>query len=96
MANKRGFPFVTFFDPYVVVTPLKVYLCEILRSLELVDKLRDEQEWVIVSYGMLIQVPVVLNHLLSSVSLWHEENGGGLFRLGWADIAFGELFVDKL
>ena len=39
VANERGFPFISFFDPYVVVSPSKVYLCEVLRSLELVDEL---------------------------------------------------------
>ena len=54
MANERGFPFVTFLDPYVVISPMKVYLCEVLRSFELVDELRDKQERVIVPYGMFI------------------------------------------
>ena len=39
VADERGFPFVSFFDLYVVVSPSKVYLCEVLRSLELVDEL---------------------------------------------------------
>ena len=36
MADKRGFPFVTFLDPYIVVSPPKVYLCEVPRALEFV------------------------------------------------------------
>ena len=96
MADKRSFPFVTFLNSYVVVSPPKVYLCEVLRSLELVDKLRDEWERVVVPYCVLVQVPVVLNHLLSSVFLRHEEYRGGLFRLRWTDVSFGELFVNEL
>ena len=96
MADERGFPFVTFFNPYVVVTPPKVYLREVLQTFELVDELRDEQERVVVPHSVFVQVPVVLNHSLSSVFLWHEEHGGGLFRLGQANIPFGELFVDEL
>ena len=96
MANESGLPFITFLNPYIVVSPTEVYLREVLQSLELVDELRDEWERVVVSYCMLVQVPVVLNHPLSTVLLRHEEHGRSLFRLGRADIPFGELFVDEL
>ena len=96
VANEHSFPFVSFLDSYVIVSPPKVYLHEVLRSLELVDELRDKREGVVISYCMLVQVLVVLNHPLSSVLLWHEEYGRRLFRLGQADIPFGELLVDEL
>ena len=75
VADERCFPFIAFLNSYVIVTPLKVYLREVLQSLELVDKLQDEQERVIVSHCVLIEVPVVLHHLLLSVFLWHKEHG---------------------
>ena len=79
MADEHGFPFVTFLDTDVVVTPPEIDLCEVLGSLELVDELRDERERVVVSYCVLVQVPVILNHPLPSVLLRHEEYRGGLF-----------------
>ena len=79
VADERCFPFITFLNLYVVVFPPKVYLREVLRSLELVDKLRDEWERVVVPYCVLVQVPVILNHPLPSVLLRHEEYRGGLF-----------------
>ena len=54
VADECGFPFVTFLDPNIVVSPLKVYLREVLQSLELVNELQDERERIVVSYGMLI------------------------------------------
>ena len=30
VADECCFPFITFFDPHVIVTPPKVYLCEVL------------------------------------------------------------------
>ena len=94
VADKCCFPFITFLNPHVVV--LKIYLCEVLRSLELVDELRDEWERVVVLHHVLIEVPVVLYHPLSSIFLWHEEHGRCLFQLGWADVPLGELFVNEL
>ena len=75
MADERGFPFVSFFNPYIIVTPPEVYLREVLRTLEFADKLRDERERVVVPHSVLVQVPVVLDHLLSSIFLRHEEYG---------------------
>ena len=96
MADERGFPLVSLLNPNVVVSPAKVYLCEVLQSLELVDELQDEWKRVVVPNCMLVQVPVVLNHSLSSVFLRHEEYGGSLLRLGWADIPFSKLFINEL
>ena len=96
MADERGLPFVTFFNPYIIVSPPKVYLCEVLRALELVDKLRDEWEGVVVPNHVLVQIPVILHHPFSSILLQHEEYRGSLFGLGRANIPFGELFVDEL
>ena len=96
MADKRGFPFVSLLNPYIVVAPPKVYLREVLRTFEFVDELQDEQKRIVVPHCMFIQIPVVLNHPLSSILLWHKEHGGGLFRFGRADIPFGELFINKL
>ena len=96
MADERGFPFISFLNPYVVVSSPKIYLHEVLRTFELVNELRDERERVVVPHGVLVQVPVILNHPLSSVLLRHKEYRGCLFGLGRADIAFRELLIDKL
>ena len=96
MTDECCFPFITFLDLHIVVPPPKVYLREVLRSLELVDELQNERERVIVSYSVLIEVPVVLDHLLSSVFLWHKEYRRCLFRLGRMNIPLGELFINKL
>ena len=96
MADECCFPFIAFLYLHVVITPPKVYLRKVLRSLELVDELRDEREWVVVPYCVLIKVPVVLHHLLSCVFLRHEEYRRCLLRLGRADVPLGELFVDEL
>ena len=96
MTYKCGLPFVSFFDSDVVVTPPKIDLCEVLRSLELVDELGDEREGIVVPNRMFVQIPVILYHPLSSVLLRHKEDGGRLFGFGWVDIPLGELFIDEL
>ena len=96
MAYESGLPFVSFFDMDVVVSPPKVDLSEVLRSLEFVNKLGNEWERVVVLNCMLVQILVVLHHLFPTVLLWHKEYRGSLFRFGWADISLGKLFVDEL
>lgn len=54
VADEGSFPFVSFFDVYVVVTPLKINLCEILGALEFVDELGDDGEQIVAPYGMFV------------------------------------------
>ena len=39
VTDEHCFPFVTFLNPYIIVSPSNVYLHEVLRSLELVNEL---------------------------------------------------------
>ena len=96
MTYKSGLPFISFFDMDIVVSPPEIDLREVPRSLELVNELRDERERVVVPNRMFVQIPIILYHLFPTVLLWYKEYGGGLFGFGWADIPFGELFVDEL
>ena len=96
MTYKCGLPFVSFLNADVVVTPPQIDLREVLRSFELIDELRDERERVVVPNRVFVQILIVLHHPLPSILLWYKEYGGGLFGFGWADIPFGELFVDEL
>ena len=57
----------------VVVSPSKIDLCEVLRSFEFVDELGDEQERVVVPNCVFVQIPIILDHLLPSIFLRHEE-----------------------
>ena len=75
MTYKHGLPFVPFFDSDIVVSPPEINLGEVLRSLELVDKLRNERERVVVLNCMLIQIPIVLHHLFPTILLQYEEYG---------------------
>ena len=54
VADKGGFSSISFLDANIVITPLKIYLCKILRSLELVDELGNERKGVVVSNHMFI------------------------------------------
>ena len=75
MTYECGLPFVPFFDSDIVVSPPEINLGEVLRSLELVDKLGDEGERVVIPNHMLIQILIVLHHPLPTIFLWHEEYG---------------------
>ena len=54
VADKGSFPSISFLDANIVITPLKIYLHKILRSLELVDELGNERKGVVVSNHMFI------------------------------------------
>ena len=75
VADEGSFPFVSFFDAYVVVTPPKIYFGEVLRALEFVNELRDERERIVVPNCVFIQIVIVLYHLLPTVLLGDKEYG---------------------
>ena len=73
MAYESGLPFVPFLYTDIVVSPTEINLSEILQALELVDKLGDEQDGVVVLNHMFIQIPIILHHPFPTVLLRHEE-----------------------
>src|SRR5258707_4595189 len=42
IGNESGLPFIAFLNPYVVITPSNIQLCEILGPFEFVDQFGDE------------------------------------------------------
>lgn len=92
MADKGSFPFISFFDVKVIVTPLEVNLHEVMGACEFVDKLRDEGKWIVVLHNMLVWVVVIL----VSILLQQEECWAHFFGFGWFYITIGVLFVGEL
>ena len=96
MTYKGGLPFISFLYSDIVVPPSKIDLHKELRSFELVDKLRDKGQRVVVPNHMFVQMPIILHHPLVTIFLGYEEDRRRLFGFGWADIPFGKLFINKL
>ena len=42
---------------------------------------------------MFIDIAVILARTKSSVFFFDEEEGGGLRRVGWANLSSGEVFI---
>ena len=53
-------PFISFFDPNIIVSPLDVKLCEQGASLEAVNDLRDEWGDIPISFGPPVYWSVIL------------------------------------
>ena len=60
MGYKGGFPLVSIFDSDIVVSLVDIELGKNLCSLELINKVRDEEKGVGVPNGIFIQVAIVL------------------------------------
>ena len=64
MVGTEGFfPFISGLDAYIVETPLDIKFCEVLGSMKLGDKLRDERKRVSVLNGYSVQCIIVLDQL---------------------------------
>ena len=58
-----SFPLVSLFDPYIVISPSYVQLCEVLGLgvRDLVDDIRDEGEWIGILHCHRIKLSVILD-----------------------------------
>jgi len=73
-----GFPFVSFFNSDVVVSPVYVEFGEEGSSLKLFQDRLDQGERVVVADCLFVQFPVVLDGSEFSVLLFDEEEWGGV------------------
>src|ERR1700677_4868463 len=58
--SEGGFPFVSFFDSKIVITPPKIHFGKVFRTSEFVDEFRDERKGVIILNGMRIKISIIL------------------------------------
>ena len=54
------FPFISFFDPDIIVSPSKIKLCVVFGTFELVEEVTNTLEWVCILNCPIIQSLVVL------------------------------------
>ena len=95
MGDEGGFPLVSVFDADVVVAPTNVKLGEDFCIFELIDEVGDQGEWVGISDGMFVEVPVVLAWSESSVLFLDKEEGGGLGRVGGTNFSSVKVLIKK-
>ena len=79
MSDEGRFPLVTILDSYIVVSPPNVKLGEHFGVLQLVHEVRDEGKGVGVANGVFIDIAVVLAGAKSTILLFDEKEGGGLW-----------------
>ena len=63
-------------DVDIVVSPLNIKLGEVFCILEFVNKVRDEEERIGISDGVLIQIAIILIGMEFPVLLFDKEGGG--------------------
>ena len=58
-----GLPLVSLFDPYIVISPLYVQLCEVLGFgvRDPVDDIQDEGKWVGILHHHRVKLSVILD-----------------------------------
>src|SRR5712672_3260826 len=89
------FPFVTFADTDVIVTPADIELCEVMRSLELIDEFRNKRKRSGILDGNIVKGTIVLDRMKgATASFGDKEERYGKWRLGWANVSFLQVVVN--
>ena len=93
--NESGFPLILFSDANVVISPSNVEFGKQGGLLHVINKFRDEREWIGISDSVGVQVVVILAWTKGSVLLWYEEEGGGLGGFRGYNLSCLKVFFDK-
>ena len=87
MGDEGCLPLMPILDVNIVVSPSDIKLGEVFCILEFINKIRDEGKWVGILDGVLIQVAIILARMVFPTLLLDKEEGGGLGRIGGADLS---------
>src|ERR1700677_4896371 len=84
ICSKGGFPFVSFLDAKIVVSPPKIHLGEEFRTTEFVDKFGNKGKGIIVLNGVRVKITVILaRSQASAVGFRNIKEGRSLWSLRW-------------
>jgi hypothetical protein len=95
IGDESCFPLISVFNSYVVVSPSDIHLGEVPCFLELIEEVRNSGEWVGVPNCACVELLLVLAEAESPILLCYKEEGGGLWRFRFSNVAFFEVFFDK-
>src|SRR5882762_7253320 len=89
------FPFVTFANTDVIVTPADVKLCEVARALEFIDEYGDKGKRSGILDCNIVEGAIVLNRTKgATASFGDEEERDSKWRCGRANVSFLQMVVD--
>src|SRR5712671_2024767 len=89
------FPFITFVDTDVIVTPTDVELCEVTRSFELIDEFGNKRKGSGILDGNIVNGVIVLDGPKGATATFgDEEERYGQRRRRWANVTFLQVVVD--
>jgi hypothetical protein len=80
-ALKDGFPFITFFNVNVVVSPSDIEFGKVTGTLEFINEIGNQGQRCGVFNGNIIEVMIILNRAELAIFLSDEEKGTGNWRL---------------
>jgi len=75
---ESGFIFVAFLDVDVVVSPANVKLRKEAFLCQVIDKLRNEWQWIFVRDRPFVQIPIVLDWTEFAIFLSNQEEATGI------------------
>src|SRR5882762_5540340 len=89
------FPFVTFANTDVIVTPADVKLCEVARALEFIDEFGDKGKRSGILDCNIVEGAIVLNGTKgATASFGDEEERDSQWRCRRANVSFLQVVVD--
>src|SRR6266545_3826281 len=73
--TKYRFPFISFLDADIVITPMNIHLDKTIVFTKIVNQFVDTREWISIAYGLGVEITIVLYGAEISIFLRNKEEG---------------------
>ncbi|KAF9800169.1 hypothetical protein IEO21_10419 [Rhodonia placenta] len=93
VSHKGHLPFISGFDPDIIVSPSNVELHKERSTVEFIYHLGDQRQGVVIFDRDCVQPAIVLHGSKCPFLLFDEEEGGRNGRLQFPYVAFRQLFL---
>src|SRR6266545_3950753 len=75
--SKCHFPFVSFLDTDIVITPTNIHLNITIVFRKIIDQFINARKWISIAYCLGVKIMIVLYGVKVSIFFWNKEEGGG-------------------
>src|SRR6266545_569661 len=75
--TKCHFPFVSFLDTDIVITPTNIHLNITIVFMKIIDQFINARKWISIAYCLGVKIMIVLYGVKVSIFFWNKEEGGG-------------------
>src|SRR5271168_422093 len=93
---ESGFPLISVFDAYIIISPSDIKFGEVFSPFQLIDEFRNKRKRICVLDSSFIEYSIILTGSQFSIFLVDKEKWRCHGRFRGSDVSFLEIVVNKV